>query len=393
MNQAGISESIIDAAQSQNYGVTINNFDGSYVYANDSFCDICEYSQQELMSMGFKDLTHPDDIQVNVELDRQLSAGTIPFFQLAKRYVTKSGNIKHVLLQVSLLRDAQGQPTHYYAQVVDVTDLSHLLEKKSGLSEAPTPNEAITLSNYSGADSFDIIDIYREQSLNKSKHLGYIVHELKNPLNNLLGMGDLIRDAGKKGKLEMIDECYRHFARSGKILERLINHILELTFIDTGHLTLDRSRFSLTDLTTNVVNSLQSMSNQHQIPVLVEQSDLDDDIIYSDKEKLWGVLVNLISNAIKYTEQGHVEVLLGSAEQDRFFIQVKDTGIGIAATDLEKVFDEYTKVYQNIKKSVDSTGLGLPITKRLVNSLGGSIEVQSELKVGSTFTVTLPRAL
>lgn len=390
MNPSYSLDNIRTFAKDLDYGVTINKFTGDYIYVNNSFCEICEYSVEELMNMGFKDVTHKDDVQKNVELDNQLLRGDIPFFQMAKRYVTKSDKVKNVLLQVSLIRDDNGEPIYYYAQVVDVTDLSHLLEQQSSWGSPPLPDAKMTSLNDNRFDIYNIVHLYRSQNLDKAKQLSYIVHELKNPLNGVLGMGNILYEMGKAGHTDKFDEYYQNFTKSGKLLSQLINHILDLTCIDTGNEQVNKSEFDLLRLTKEVLASLTQMSEMHNIPMQFDNSNDVSLIIHSDKDKVWAIIVNLVSNALKYTESGYVEVKVSKIDGDKIQIQVKDTGIGIKEEDLSKIFDEFAKVHHWLNKSVDSTGLGLAITKRQVSLLGGNIGVQSTLEQGSTFTVTLP---
>ena len=375
-------------ADTLGYGITINDLNGNYVYVNTSFCGICEYSADELLQMGFKDLTHKDDVQANVTLDQQLKEGHIPFFQMAKRYLTKSGSIKNVLLQVSLIRDGDNNPVYYYAQVIDVTDLSNVLEQDLQ-SDGNTQTTPLPTQQQHTLDSYRILDLYREKNLNKARHLGYIVHELKTPLNSVKGMGSLMFDRFKKGQTEQADFLYHRFVQSCDQLNHLINDILEMTYIDTGNLKLDKSDVNIVPLVLTVIQSLEQTSQLYEVPIRFSYQCPIDSMVYSDEEKLRAIVTNLISNGLKYTEQGQVDVTL-TLEGTDLTIKVRDTGIGIREADLNRVFDEYHKVHSGLNKTVDSTGLGLSITRRLVQSLGGEIHLESTFGVGSTFTVTIP---
>lgn len=375
------------------YGVTINRLDGCYVQVNQSFCDICEYSSEELLGMGFQDVTHPEDVKPNVELDEKLRKGEIPYYQMAKRYLTKSGLIKHVLLQVSLIRDDQGQPQYYYAQVIDVTDLGHLLDEKTPdreyldlLIDIPTEHQHTNMT-------YEVLRLYRQQNLRKATHLGNIAHELKTPMTGVKGFASIMRKCFLKGDVEKAEEYFEKFNQSCVFLEHMVSELLDLTYIETGHLKPELTQFDVVGLMRNVVESMEPMADQHSLPlrlVLGGQSNLQ---ITSDRDRLWEVLSNLISNGLKYTESGEVVVSLEAIDEQQLRIRVRDTGIGIRKEDLVAVFDEYQKVHKKLNKDVNSTGLGLPISRRLVTMLGGEITVISEEGKGSQFTVTLPITL
>lgn len=371
------------------YGVTINALDGRYIHVNGSFCDICEYSSDELMNMSFKDVTHPEDVEPNIELDRKLKDGDIPYFQMAKRYITKSGQQKHVLLQVSLIRNDDESPKYYYAQVIDVTDLGHLLEERTIGNDYLDLVLDIPIEQRHSNITYEVLRLYRQQNMRKATHLGNIAHELKNPLNGVKGFANLMRKNYERGEFEKADAFYEKFTQSCVFLEHMVNELLDLTYIETGHLKPKKSQFNVIQLVNTVIDSMTAMAHQHGLALNVSLPTEEEILIESDHERLWEIISNLISNGIKYTEEGHVDLTL-SCDEHNLTIEVSDTGIGIDSGDLGAIFDEYQKVHKTLKKEVDSTGLGLPITRRLVKMLGGEIFVESEVGKGSRFTFTLP---
>lgn len=314
------------------------------------------------------------------------------FYQLAKRYITKTNQIKYVLLQVSLIRNSQNIPDYYYAQVVDITDLSHLLENYQNFSKQQIPTLDIPLHQRTTSSSYDIIKLYSQQNSRKANHLGHIAHELKNPLNGVKGFANMMKKSYEKGDSVNADLAYDRFIKNCNLLESLINDLLDLTYIESGNLKLEVSEFEITSTVKEIIDSIEEMANNHNIPVKFKNSLKFPMIIRSDKKRVQEILFNLLSNAIKYTEDGSVELIM-SYQASYLEVSVIDSGIGIEQEDLTNIFDEYKKVHSKLKKEVDSTGLGLPITKRLVKLIGGDISVDSTPGIGSRFTINIPTNL
>ena len=176
---------------------------------------------------------------------------------------------------------------------------------------------------------------------------------------------------------------------NGKNLLALINDILDLSKIEAGRLELQLEEINLTGLILSTVDELRPLAEQKQLPLKV-YNELKNPIVVNDSTRLRQVLINLLSNAIKFTDTGTVEVRIRESPV-QLFLSVKDTGIGIAESELEHIFEEFRQVDQTTTRQHGGTGLGLAITKSLVNMMQGNITVESKLGQGSTFCVELPR--
>ncbi len=179
---------------------------------------------------------------------------------------------------------------------------------------------------------------------------------------------------------------------NGKNLLALINDILDLSKIEAGRLELKLERLSLSELIIATTSELRSLAQQKNL-ALETELHLTNSWIVNDSSRLRQVLVNLISNAIKFTDAGTVRVEVLEAENQQIAIVVHDTGIGIAPENIVKIFEEFKQLDQTITRRHPGTGLGLAITKWLVQMMNGSIVVESQLGVGSTFRVELARFL
>jgi signal transduction histidine kinase len=223
----------------------------------------------------------------------------------------------------------------------------------------------------------------------KSKFLAMLSHELRTPLNAILGFSELV-EQGVAGQINARQKEYlQNVLASGRHLLTLINHILDIAKIEAGRMELDReatSLRSLSELVCEIVRPLASKQGVDLVTVLPE--DLPS--LFADPVRLKQVLYNLLSNAIKFTPAGGRVELDARASQADVVVTVSDTGVGIAEEDLDRVFKEFEQLPQSVSMKTEGTGLGLALTKRLVELHGGSISVTSTVGRGSCFVVKLP---
>ncbi|HYM49488.1 MAG TPA: ATP-binding protein [Candidatus Limnocylindrales bacterium] len=230
-----------------------------------------------------------------------------------------------------------------------------------------------------------------EVSRLKSEFLANMSHELRTPLNAILGFSELLRDdlAGKITEKQRKD-CLDNIHNSGKHLLSLINDVLDLTKIEAGRMDLVYEEFGVESALREVLNVVNSLAMKKEIDITstVEPRDL---VLIADKNKFKQVLYNLLSNAIKFTPQGGgVQVSADRLGEDRMQIRVKDSGIGIPAEQQHKIFGAFYQVQSANNREYPGTGLGLALTRRLLELHGGSIEFQSAPGQGTTFTAVLP---
>lgn len=230
----------------------------------------------------------------------------------------------------------------------------------------------------------------REVDKMKSEFLANMSHELRTPLNSVIGYAEILL-TGLDGELEDeqrtdIEAIYDN----ARHLLTLINDVLDLAKIEAGRLVLKKEMVNIGELVESVKNSNIGFIHTHKKPVeLVTniQPSLPDILV--DPTRISQVLNNLVSNAIKFSEKGTISMAVSSNEE-WVTIDVKDQGIGIAETDIERIFERFSQVDGSTTRRVEGTGLGLPITYHLVEMHGGSLNVQSQVGKGSIFTVRLP---
>jgi signal transduction histidine kinase len=215
-------------------------------------------------------------------------------------------------------------------------------------------------------------------------------HEFRTPLNAILGYTHMLLQgvAGSLGpnvmrQLTRIDSNGRH-------LLTIINEILDITRIEAGKMPMQITEFNLNELIPEVMTELDPVIARSKLAVTQHLSP-QPPIVQSDRQKVKQIIVNLLSNALKFTHTGGIDVAVTFTAEDRIAtITVSDTGIGIAPEHHEKIFEDFRQVDDSPSRQYGGTGLGLAICRRLANALGGRIALRSTLGKGSTFTLTVP---
>lgn len=225
----------------------------------------------------------------------------------------------------------------------------------------------------------------------KSRFLATMSHEIRTPMNVILGFLGLLRES----KLSLEQMKMIQMARdSGKHLLNLINDILDFSKMEANRLSLEESEFSLAQLIEQVCDLLKIQADKKRLKLLSQIDPRLDLKLIGDPDRIRQILINLIGNAIKFTDRGYVEtrVSLESEDDQNVWVRfnVEDTGIGISPHQRQNLFDEFTMADQSHSRSQEGTGLGLAICKRLIELMGGKIQVSSQLGEGSNFYFTVP---
>ncbi len=225
----------------------------------------------------------------------------------------------------------------------------------------------------------------------KSEFLANMSHEIRTPMNGVLGMAELLAKSNLDTRQRTFTDV---IVKSGNALLTIINDILDFSKIDAGQMTLRSAPFDAIEAVEDVASLLSSQAQNKNIELIVRADPLIKTRVSGDAGRFRQIVTNLVGNAIKFTEKGHVLIELSAEPVDDseviLLLRVKDTGIGIAPHQLDHIFEKFNQADSSSTRRHEGTGLGLAITVGLVGIFGGKVDVESAIGEGSTFTVTLP---
>jgi signal transduction histidine kinase len=344
-------------------------------------------------------LTGQGDEQTAVELMKAGASDYLPKSKLSAEAIARLMRSAIGIYQAEALVEAVNS---------NLREKNHLLEKKN--SELAQQQHYIYQQNLK----------LQEVSRLKSEFVATMSHELRTPLNAIIGFSQILLSQSKGSLSKTQDNMLNRVLANGRALLELINDILAFSRIEAGRLALVPAPLDIVQLVSHTVEDLRSLALQKSLSLDVE-IDIDNPIVENDANRLRQVLVNLISNAIKFTEKGSVKVQLRAiraaqldadqpdadridpdpsdtdrldrVQADKIIISVIDTGCGISDEDQRYIFDPFHQVDQKVTRKYPGTGLGLAITQSIVKMMHGDITHHSQLNKGSTFTVELPRVV
>jgi len=349
-------------------GIANTDRQGGFLRVNDKLCDIVGYTREELLERSFVEITHPDFLPANLELYARLWRSEIPSFTAEKRYIRKDGSLVWCEVMVSLQCDATGAPAYAIAVIKDVSDRKRLE------AELRLAKEAAEAANRA-----------------KDEFLANVSHEIRTPFGAILGMTELVLETPLN---EDQRECLEIAKSAADSLLGIINDLLDFEKIEAGKLELDPSDFSLREVLLDTLQTMVVRAQAKGIELVCDIHPDAPDALVGDAGRLRQVLINLISNAIKFTIHGQVAVRVkvddGPAPQGVALLcfMVSDTGIGIPPEGRERIFRAFEQAESTTTRRYSGTGLGLTIAARLVSLMGGTINVESEPGRGSTFFFT-----
>lgn len=374
LKKAGLSTEVTEAADcaSAIVALTENNFDGAFLdyrLPDQNGLDLVKELRFRDIQIPLIVLTGQGDEEIAVQL---MKAG-------ASDYISKSNLTPDILSRrlSSALRIYQAERKVELANQRLRASNELLMTKNQQLEQQ---RQQIEQQNQE----------LKQASRLKSQFLATMSHELRTPMNAIMGFSQmlLLQNYGELGKSQQ-DMVQRILNNSENLLE-LLNEILDFSKIEAGHLKLKPEPLNLTQLAKLTTEELRSLALRGKL-TLETDINLDNPQIINDSGCIRRILTNLISNAIKFTNQGGVKVTVQELSPKEIEIAVADTGVGIAPENLETIFEAFRQVDGRITRQHPGTGLGLAITESLVKMMQGKITVTSELGKGSIFRIVIPR--
>ncbi len=360
-----------------------------YEYVNESTTrNLMGYSREDIVGKHAMNFIHPEDLKQAITIWNETfkvgeGAHTL-------RFKHKDGHWVWLEVRGKTFIDKNGERKGLTVSR-DVTERKEVDELKEQFTEMLEKEVEIRTKELNNAIEKQnlLIDNLLKSSQFKSMFMATMSHELRTPLNGILGFTELLLDLSygpiSTTQIDFLNDIHS----SAQHLLDLINKVLDITTIESGQLELTIKELKLRPIIDQVKLSLYPLYSKKGLSFKVDISP-QLNIIRADPIRLKEILTNLLDNAIKYTLKGQIDLII-QEDSDRWFFKVKDTGIGIDSKDYDLVFQDFKKIETPLISSSLGAGLGLSISKRLVNLHGGDIWVESELGKGSTFYFTIPK--
>ncbi len=366
--------------------------DGHFLYVNKAWQQVLGYSEEEIPHLQVWDIIHPDSMEHCMEIFQKVMSGEAAS-NVETVFMAKDGSPISIEGNAHC-RFEDGKPIATQGIFRDVTERKRAEEELNKLyKEVKALNleleEKVRERTRQLEESVQVAEVANRA---KSEFLANMSHELRTPLNAVIGFSQVLQEQ-YFGKLnEKQAEYVNDILESGQHLLALINDILDLSKIEAGKMELELSKVKIKDLLEGSLVMIKEKALVHGISLDIHTArDLENLEIMADERKLKQVMFNLLSNAAKFTPDGGAIRVEGKKEKKELIISVSDTGIGIAPDDQEKIFREFYQVKGTIVDKTPGTGLGLPLSKNIIEMHGGRIWIESEGQgKGSRFTFTLP---
>ncbi|GEM_PF-3201890 len=357
----------------------IYNFQGKIVDVNLQASKNLGYSREELLNLSIKDIE--TQFNPNIAPQRWQEATLGKPVEIEGMHRRKDGTLFPVEVHIGL---------------VNLDDGNYILTTIRDISERKTIEEELKnhrshLENLVAQRTDDLENSkLKAEKANKAKSefLSMMSHELRTPLNAILGFAELIKVSHDK-PANRTEENAEYILSGGRHLLKIVNELLDLTQIEKGVVKLKHETFAVKPLVDKLIESLKPLAEKSGVSIENKIPELPNYSIYADKVRFNQVMLNLISNAIKYNRKnGCISIGIRNNDDSNLVIYVIDTGLGIPKNLQDQIFDPFDRLTADPK--IEGTGIGLTITKLLVEAMDGSIFLESEENQGSTFLVTLP---
>jgi PAS domain S-box-containing protein len=342
--------------------IFIVNFEGKILYHNASVHETLGYRAKSLIGKSFFDYILPSSLE-EFKASFKQTQKRIYSEKVEFQFLCKDKSFRFLEFNAINLKNKEGLP----GLILDCRDITQRKE--------------------------DAVELLRLQKA-KEQFLANISHEIRTPINGIAGIAGLLSQNQNPEEREMYLNAIRHSAENLKVI---INDILDLAAIDSGKLKFEKIAFNLKDLLPSLVSTFTYQAKEKNLALHYTIDESLNKILLGDPVRLNQILINLISNAVKFTHTGAIHVSCELEKEQKgmchVLISVKDTGVGIPAEKLNTIFESFSQADESVTRRYGGTGLGLTIAKQLVELQKGKIEVKSQEHLGSTFTVHIPYAI
>ncbi|HRW35055.1 MAG TPA: PAS domain S-box protein [Thermotogota bacterium] len=346
--------------ESQNDLIVRVDKEGRFTYVNPAYCEAFGKKEEELIGKKFTPLVHEEDIESTLKAMEKLYAP--PYRTYIQQRAKTVDGWRWLAWEDNAIRDDNNEIIEIQGVGRDIT----------GLMEAKQTAENANRS--------------------KSEFLANMSHEIRTPMNAIIGFSELLEDKCNDSKMQQYLDGIKN---AGKSLLNLINDILDLSKIEAGKLDIQVVKTNITMIIEEILQIFKFKTQEKGITLLSEHCPNIPEIVCLDELRVRQILLNLVGNAVKFTDKGHVKISTETLRKDKdektidFNLMVEDTGIGISENNLQKIFESFTQQDGQNTRKYGGTGLGLTISKKLAGMMKGDITVKSKPGEGSTFALSL----
>ena len=333
-------------------GMALVKPDGRFMKVNDALCTLLGYEERDFLANDFQSITHEDDLERDLGLLRQALSGQMQSYRTEKRYYHKSGRVIWTLLSVSLVRDVKGDPDYFVSQIQDITD-------------------------------------QREAERIKSEFISVVSHELRTPLTSIRGSLGLILGAFANSIPEKAARLVHIAYQNCERLIPLINDILDIDKIASGKMRFEMQELPLAQAMRRVVEATEPFAQKYEAQL--ELVPVADNVRISvDEDRFVQAMCNLISNACKFSPKRGRVVIGAKVGQGKVHLSVADSGPGIPEEFRGRIFERFSQADSSAVRRAGGTGLGLHITRQIVERMNGRIGFDTEVGKGTRFWMEFP---
>lgn len=359
------------AIRGSNDGIFDWDFKTRTIYWSAQYKAMLGYTEEEILGSedAFKNLLHPEDREAFWNSLNSYTNGELSEFSAIYRMIHKSGRPVWIHGRGKAIFDQDGRALRFIGAH---TDISYLKEHERELKDERDRAEAASAA--------------------KGEFLAHMSHEIRTPLTAISGIAEILNQ-NEPTEDTRHNKLIHTLRTSTESLKELINDILDFSKIESGELEMENRQFLLGDLFQQVISIVSLKAAEKNLEFVFDYDAVNDTEFYGDKARFRQILINLIGNAIKFTETGHVRVrayLETVQDSNVLCISIEDTGIGISEKSMGFIFEKFKQADSSVSRRYGGTGLGLPISKNLAELMGGTIRIKSKIGEGSTFSIVLP---
>ncbi|MBY9006226.1 MAG: PAS domain S-box protein [Candidatus Lokiarchaeota archaeon] len=377
--------------ESSKDGIAMTDLEGNILDANKAFLDMLDYSIDDLKNLNFNQIISQD---INI-LEKSILKNEILiknyFQEFEKNLTKKNGDTLPVNIKIWIKIDIQNNASGFWTIIRDITQRK--IEENLREEFRQRLEEEVNKRTKELQESIEKQNLYQAEIIKaskfKSQFLATMSHELRTPLNAIIGFTELLLEKAFGPLNKEQNEYLLDIKTSAEHQYDMISNILNITQLESGQVILNKHFFSLNTILDQINSTIKPMYTKKKLLFLIEGLDEEKEM-YADPIRFKEIFLNLLTNAIKFTIDGQIKLVI-KEYFDKWIFKVRDTGIGIAHKDFNLIFKDFVRIDSTYVRSTSGTGLGLSLTKRLVELHNGTITFSSFLGVGSTFTINLPK--